>query len=265
MKKPIIHFSHGNSYPAGSYRQFFSYLQDQFDIRSVDMYGHHPQYPVTDGWPKLVEQLITQVESYGAPVILLGHSLGGMLSMMAAKQRPELVRCVVMLDSPVVAGWRAVLLRMSKGKRWSDSVSPAKFSLKRRNVWPDAKAAHAHFVGKPMFAAWAPGVLEDYLEHGLEPHPEGLQLRFRREIETDIYRGLPHHLGSLMNSRYPVPIGFIGGVDSAELRQAGLGATRELVGEYFSDIEGGHLFPMESPEKAARLTCEMIDRLLKKA
>jgi len=262
MSKPIIHFSHGNSYPAGSYRTFFSYLEDQYDIRSVDMYGHDPRYPVTDGWPKLVEHLIACIEAYGEPVILVGHSLGGMLSLMAAKQRPELVRCVVMLDSPVVAGWRAMLWRMTKNRPWSDSLSPAKFSLKRRNVWPDAQAAYAHFSGKPVFAAWAPGVLEDYLAAGLEPHPEGVQLRFKREIETEIYRALPHHLGSLMNDDYPVPIGFVGGVDSVELRQAGLAATRALVGEHFSQIEGGHLFPMESPEKAARLTREMIASLL---
>jgi pimeloyl-ACP methyl ester carboxylesterase len=263
MTKPIIHFSHGNSYPAGSYRKFFDHLSD-FDIRSVDMYGHDPRFPVTDGWPKLVEHLITCLEEYAEPVILVGHSLGGMLSMMAAKERPDLVRCVVMLDSPVVAGWRAVLLRLSKGQRWADNFSPAKFSQKRRNVWPDIKSAHEHFVSKPMFAAWAPGVLRDYLEHGLEPHPEGVQLRFKREIETDIYRGLPHHLGSIMNDAYPVPIGFVGGVDSVELRQAGLTATRALVGENFSEIEGGHLFPMESPEKAARLTREMIAKLLAK-
>ncbi len=65
-----------------------------------------------------------------------------------------------------------------------------------------------------------------------------------------------------MNKQYPVPIGFVGGVDSVELRQAGLSATRALVGDNFSEIEGGHLFPMELPEKAARLTREMINKLL---
>jgi pimeloyl-ACP methyl ester carboxylesterase len=265
MTKPVILFSHGNSYPAGSYRKFFDYLGADFDIRSVDMYGHDPRYPVTDGWPKLVEQLIGCLEGYGEPVILVGHSLGGMLSLMAAKQRPELVRCVVMLDSPVVAGWRAVLLRLTKGRSWADKFSPAKSSKKRRHVWPDAQAAHQHFVSKPMFAAWAPGVLSDYLEHGLEPHPEGVQLRFRRDIETEIYRALPHHLGRLASGRFPVPIGFVAGVASEELRLAGLGATRALVGPNFSEIEGGHLFPMESPEKAARLTREMIARLLQQA
>ena len=265
MTKPLIHFSHGNSYPAGSYRQFLDQLRPDYDIRAVDMYGHDPRYPVSDGWPKLVEHLIACLEEYPGPVILLGHSLGGMLSMMAAKQRPELVRCVVMLDSPVVAGWRAAALRLSKGISWMDRFSPAKFSLKRRNVFPDAAAARAHFIGKPAFAAWAPGVLDDYLEHGLEPHPEGVQLRFRREIETEIYRGLPHHMGSVIAGDFPVPIGFVAGTDSAELRQAGLAHTRALVGDNFSAIEGGHLFPMESPVRAARLAREMITRLLKQA
>jgi pimeloyl-ACP methyl ester carboxylesterase len=263
MKKPIIHFSHGNSYPAGSYRQFFDHLRADFDIRAVDMYGHDPRFPATDGWPKLVEHLISELEKYQEPVILLGHSLGGMLSMMAAKQRPDLVRCVVMLDSPVVAGWRAVLVRLSKMHRWGKNLSPARLSYKRRNVWPDAAAAYQHFASKPMFAAWAPGVLADYLEHGLEPHPEGVQLRFKREIETKIYRGLPHHLGSMIDSDFPVPIGFVAGTESMELRQAGLSATHALVGDNFAEIEGGHLFPMESPAEAARLTRKMLGKLLK--
>lgn len=265
MTKPLIHFSHGNSYPAGSYRQMLDHLRCDFDVRSIDMYGHHPQYPVTDGWPKLVEHLIHTLEAYPQPAILVGHSLGGMLSLMAAKQRPDLARCVVMLDSPVVAGWRAVLLRLTKNQGWADNFSPAKFSQKRRNVFPDKAAAYQHFIGKPVFAAWAPGVLEDYLEAGLTPHPEGVQLRFSREIETEIYRALPHHLGSLMDNNYPVPIGFIGGDDSVELRQAGLAATRRLVGPNFIELQGSHLFPMESPEKAARLTVEMIGRLLAQA
>ena len=97
------------------------------------------------------------------------------------------------------------------------------------------------------------------------PHPDGVQLRFSREVETAIYRSLPHHLGELVQPPFPVPIGFVGGTDSVELRQAGLDATRRLVGSHFKQIEGGHLFPMESPELAAQLTREMIAELLAEA
>lgn len=261
--KPIIHFAHGNSFPGGTYRQFLDRLEPGFEVHMVDMFGHDPAYPVTDGWPALVDQLLAQVEAHGEPVILVGHSLGGLASVMAAWRRPELVRCVVMLDSPVVAGWRALLWRFLKLRGWAGKVSPARLSKNRRNRWPDWSSARKHFAGKEVFARWAPGVLDDYLEHGLEPHPDGgVRLRFTREVETAIYDTLPHDLGRLLAGPCGVPVGFIAGDDSVELRQAGLRSTRRVVGEYFVQMPGSHLFPMESPELTARLTRVMIERLL---
>lgn len=262
MTKPLLHFTHGNSYPAGAYRQFLDRLRADFDVRAVDMHGHDPEYPVTDGWHELVAELISELERYPSPAILVGHSLGGMLSLLAAEQRPELARCVVMLDSPVVAGWRAWMWRVIKRLGHADRFSPAKFSRRRRSVWPSREAAYAHFSAKEMFAAWAPGVLEDYIEHGLEAHPDGVALRFSPEVETEIYNSLPHHMGSVATPRFPLPVGFVAGTNSVELRQAGRGATRRLVGDNFVEIEGSHLFPMESPELTAKLTREMIGKLL---
>ena len=266
MTKPKVHFAHANSYPAGTYRQFFEYLSRDFEVQALDMHGHNPRYPVEDGWGKLVEELIDELETrYNKePVILVGHSLGGMLSLMAAAQRPELARCVVMLDSPVVAGWRAKALRLLKGTPLADRYSPARFSVKRRNVWPDRKEALRHFASKEVFAAWAPGVLQDYLETGLVDHPEGLQLRFTREIETAIYRTLPHHIGTLVKGQFPVPVAYVAGDNSMENRQAGLDHTRRLVGRNFRMMRGSHLFPMEMPQLAAEMTRDLIRQMLGK-
>jgi pimeloyl-ACP methyl ester carboxylesterase len=262
MPKPLLHFAHANSYPAGTYRQFFRTLRKQYDVRALEIHGHDPEFPVSVGWPNLVDELIAQLEAYPGPVILVGHSLGGMLSLMAARARPDLVRCVVMLDSPVVAGWRALMLRIMRNWKWASRYSPARFSENRRNLWPNVDSAHEHFSAKELFAAWSPGVLADYLEHGLTPHPDGVQLRFTREVETAIYKSLPHHLDKVVDGQYPVPVGFVGGTESVECRHAGLDATRRLVGKHFVQIPGGHLFPMESPEAAARETIRMIEALL---
>ena len=262
MTRPLLHFSHGNSYPAGTYRILLDDLRQDFDVRALDMHGHDPAYPVSDGWHALVDELIVQLERHGEPAILVGHSLGGILSMMAAWQRPELARCVVMLDSPIVAGWRALAWRLAKRRGLGKRLSPARFSERRRNVWPDRAAAYQHFIAKPVFAAWAPGVLDDYLDHGLMPHADGVQLRFSRDVETAIYQTLPHHMGAVLRRPFPVPVGFIAGTHSQELRQAGLASTRKLVGENLVMIEGGHLYPMEKPHETAQLTRAMILRLL---
>lgn len=262
MTKPLLHFSHGNSFPAGTYSQLLQLLGRDFDVRSIDMHGHDSAFPVDDGWRGLVAELVARLESYGEPAILVGHSLGGALSLMAAYERPELARCVVMLDSPVVAGWRAALWRMAKRFGWGEKLSPARLSWKRRNVWPDRESAYEHFASKPIFAAWAPGVLRDYLDSGLAPHPDGVQLRFSREVETDIYSTLPHDMGKVLAAPFPVPVGCIAGTRSVEMRQAGLGATRRLVGPNLVMVEGGHLYPMEQPALTAQLTLQMIENLL---
>jgi pimeloyl-ACP methyl ester carboxylesterase len=127
--KPLLHFAHANSFPAGTYRVFFEYLREHYDVRALPLHAHDPAYPVTDGWGELAQELIAALErDYREPVILVGHSLGGFLCLLTAVSRPELVRCVVLLDSPIVAGWRAWLVKLFKFLRWNKRYSPAHIS-----------------------------------------------------------------------------------------------------------------------------------------
>lgn len=262
MNKPLLHFTHGNSYPSGAYGRLLEELGRDFDVRTTDMLGHDPRFPVDDNWHALIDELIAQLERYEEPAILVGHSLGGAIGMLAAWRRPDLARCVVMLDSPVVAGWRAHVWRLAKALGLGCKLSPGGVAQRRRNVWPSRDAAYQHFIAKPIFQAWAPGALDDYLDHGLAPHPQGVQLRFDREVEASIYASLPHDMGPVLKKPYPLPIGFVAGTDSQELRQAGMAWTRKLVGDNLVTIAGTHLYPMESPQLTAQLTREMIHRLL---
>lgn len=262
MTQPLLHFTHGNSYPAGAYARLLEDLGRDFEVRVSPMLGHDPRYPLDDNWHALVDELTAQIERYDTPAILVGHSLGGALNMLAAWRRPELARCVVMLDSPVVAGWRALAWRLAKTLGLGHRLSPGAIAARRRNTWPSRQAAFDHFIAKPMFRAWAPGALDDYLQHGLVSHPDGVQLRFSRDVEAEIYATLPHDMGRVLRGPFPLPVGFIAGTDSEELRQAGMAGTRKLVGSNLSMIEGTHLYPMEQPAMTAQLTREMIQRLL---
>ncbi len=71
-----------------TYRKLFSELEGDFEFRAVERYGHRPEFPVTRGWPHLVEELLDSLQrQYREPVWLVGHSLGGFLSLMAALRR----------------------------------------------------------------------------------------------------------------------------------------------------------------------------------
>lgn len=261
--QPTLHFAHANSYPAGTYKSFFNALREHYRVQALEMHGHNPRYPVRDGWRELAHELRDELRArYREPVVLVGHSLGGVLCLRVAREHPELVRAVVLLDAPVVAGWRARLLQVFKSTGWGKHYSPAVASRQRRNHWVDADEAYHHYRQKPMFAIWPPEVLRAYIEHGTVQHENGLRLRFSPETETSIYETIPHDIGKVARAPFPVPVGFVGGLDSRECKQAGLKATRRLVGKHFKQIPGGHLFPMEHPIEAAQVVHQLVQELL---
>ena len=167
---PPVIFSHGNSFPASTYRVMLDSLRNRgFSVDAIEKFGHDPKYPVTDNWPHLVDQLGDFAKSAAdkahGPVFLVGHSLGGFLSLMCAARNPELAQGVVLLDSPLIGGWRADTLNIVKRTPLMKSMSPSLVSRNRRNSWADREAVFAHFRSKKAFARWDEQVLHDYIDH----------------------------------------------------------------------------------------------------
>ncbi|MES2912645.1 MAG: alpha/beta fold hydrolase, partial [Pseudomonadota bacterium] len=173
--RPLVIFSHANSFPASTYGVLFRSLEARgFDVKAIDKFGHDPDYPVTSNWPHLIKQLANfseqQIGDAIRPVFLVGHSLGGFLSLMCAAHHPELagqpVRGVLLLDSPVIGGWRATALSVAKRAQLVGSVSPGAVSRRRKNEWLDKDEVLAYFRSKKTFASWNEEVLLDYIEYG---------------------------------------------------------------------------------------------------
>ena len=249
---PIV-FSHANSFPASTYRVLFKHLRARgFEVSAVERYGHDPRYPVTSNWPHLVQQLADfaapQVQRLGAPVFLVGHSLGGFLSVMAAARHPELVRGVLLIDSPLIGGWKANVVGVAKRTQVVGSISPGRVSRQRRMSWASNEEALEHFRKKKALARWDSEVLEDYVEHGLQDQDGKRVLAFDRAVETAIYNTLPHNLGRLL-AAHPLqcPAAFIGGRDSEEMKQVGMTMTLRVTQGRTMMLDGSHLFPMEQP------------------
>lgn len=254
---PVV-FAHANSFPIGTYRLLFSLLRQRgIDASGVQRFGHDPKRPVTNHWPHLVDELIEfveqKVQQHGQPIYLVGHSLGGILSFQAATKRSDLARGVLLLDSPLLGGWKANAVGLAKQTQIVASVSPGKISQRRRNTWTSNAEALEYFRSKKAFAQWHPQVLQDYVEHGLQDDEQGKRsLLFRREVETAIYNTLPSNLNhQLRRNPLRCPVSFIGGRSSVEMRQVGMEMTQRMTRGRIMMLDGSHLFPMERPEATA--------------
>ena len=165
-----LHFAHANGFPGACYRKLFSGLAADFDVGYLPASGHDPRFPVTDGWPLLVEELIASIVERGqAPVLGVGHSLGGYLTLLAALRRPELFRAIILLDAPILGTFRGTALQLVKRIGLIDRVTPAATTRNRRREWPSLEAALEHFRRKRLFRDFDPDCLRDYVHYGTRP------------------------------------------------------------------------------------------------
>jgi len=263
---PLIHFAHANAYPPGTYRQLITRLAASFRILAVH------QRPLWSGvspkmikdWHLLANDLIRFFDQQGLEkVIGVGHSLGAVATVMAATQRPDLFRALILIE-PVFFSPALLDLLMQAWKNDMDGALPAvKIALHRRNHWSSRQEAFDHFRIKSVFARWTDEALWDYVTAGLVPSKDGgLRLAYPPAMEARVY-ALSANDPWEMVSRLTQPTLALRGsesdtlyVEAWELWQQTQGSAEFIVIE-----ETGHLLPMEKPflvaERIERFACRL--------
>lgn len=259
MTKEIIHFAHANGFPARTYSKLFSYLEKDFEIGFLERHGHNPSFPVTDNWSFLTDELISEIKKrYAGKIIGVGHSLGGILHFLAACEKPELYKQIILLDAPIISRLSSYGLQIIKTCRLIDRLSPSRHTKSRRNLWKSKEEAFEYFRKKPKFAAFDEDVLRDYIEYGTIQTQKGIELFFSPQIEARIYQTIPHHLPSL-RGKLQVPTAYIGGSRSREAKLARLSFMKKNFSISFRMLTGSHLFPMEDPQTTAHVIKSLIN------
>lgn len=257
--RETIHFAHGNGFPSSCYRQLLNELTPHVDCCFIDKIGHNSDYPVTDNWAYLVQEVIHSIKTQASqPVIAVGHSLGGVLSFLAAIEQPQLFKAVVMLDSPLMGRFKSHLIRLSKLMGAIDSVTPAKRTHGRRNHWADRDAVLSYLRSRSLFKHFTDACLNDYIDYGLQKDAAGgYSLRFDNEIEYQIFRTIPHSLYKF-EDKLRVPTYLIYGNKTSVVDRFDLRYMKHQYGVKQYQMNGTHMFPMEYPEETAALILKII-------
>ncbi len=259
--KEVLHFAHGNGFPSPCYKQLLQQLQQKFDCCYIDRVGHSPDFPVSENWHHLVNEVIDSIQTQSSqPVIAVGHSLGGVLSLLAAIEQPLLFRAVIMLDSPLLGRFKSSIVRFSKALGVIDRVTPAFRTRERREHWENREQVVTYLKSRKLFKTFTDVCLNDYIEHGMQKNDDGYSLRFDPKIEYQIYRTIPHILHKYKGKLH-VPTALIYGnksnvVDSADIRY-----MEKSYGVLSYETKGTHMYPMEYPEDTCALILDVVDKL----
>lgn len=260
--KRIIHFAHANGFPAVAYSKLLHILEEEYVVIAIDKFGHNPMYPVDENWESLITELSDYIGSNaGEPVIGVGHSLGAILTFMAAYHRPELFSEIIMIEPPLAYGPPALLLHLAKKLRLLDRSRTIAQTRKRRTQWPSHQEAESHFMKKSSFNRFDPDCLRDYVHYGTIASNAGVKLSFDVNVEVNIFKTTPHNLSSLRN-KLRVRGMLITGENTNMLARYMATSFAKRQGLFLEHCKDGtHLFPLEYPQRTAALIMQGIEKL----
>ena len=255
----LIHFAHANGFPADSYQLLFTNLRKDFDVFAIDKLAHNPQYPLVNNWPHQVTELIDFISTKNKKVIGVGHSFGGVVTYMAACERPDLFEKIILLDPPLLYGIVRWVFKFAKKNSLIDRLTPAKLTAVRKRTWSVNDDMLAYFKSKALFRRMKDECIIDYVNSATKIEGQKRVLSYRADIEAAIFRTIPDNLTTYYK-QLKVPSVLM----SAQQSSVGkpffykpfLKAHPQMSHEHFT--HGTHMFPLEYPELLSARLKEII-------
>lgn len=103
-ENPDLLIVHGLFGSARNWRAIARNLSSDRQVHVVDMRNHGDSFWDDDhSYPAMADDLKSVIEHIGAPMDVLGHSMGGKASMVLSLQNPELVHRLMVIDIAPVA------------------------------------------------------------------------------------------------------------------------------------------------------------------
>lgn len=261
LRYPLV-FAHANGFTGASYRTLLSPLAAHFELHPLDRLAHDPAFPVGRNWLALRQEYLAAIEPLATPVVAVGHSMGGVLSIMAASKSPQRFRAVVALDPPLLLGRDAWMLKLAKFAGVVDRVTPAGKALRRREIWPSREAMATSLRRRALFHRFTDTAMDDYVTGATQIDENGAaKLVFAPQTEAAVFRHLPDHLASVLR-KIKVPLTIIAGMDS-DLLTPPRRRTLERLGVRVRCVDGGHMFPFEHPEATRQAIRTAVDDMLR--
>jgi pimeloyl-ACP methyl ester carboxylesterase len=140
-QKPPLVVLHGLAASGGCWTPLARELEDRFDVVMLDARGHGQSSAPLYGYryEDHASDVIALIEEIGlaAPVVA-GHSMGGMTAAVVARQRPDLISGVVLIDPTFISP------QWQREVRDSDVAEKHRhlLTLEKGEVLADLKARH---------------------------------------------------------------------------------------------------------------------------
>jgi pimeloyl-ACP methyl ester carboxylesterase len=256
-KGPTVHFSHANGFHPQSYRKLFDLLQADYRVVASlhrPIWNSMEKMENVSSWHIFAEDLISFLDSrIDEKVHGVGHSLGAVVTLLAAIKRPDLFKSVTLIE-PVFMPRRILLLFNSLPLFLKKKVPIIKKALYRTDTWDSRFDAFEYHRSKRVFQGVDDDVLWDYINSGTKKNEnDKFTLSYSKQWEVHCFL-LLLNLWPLI-SQCNVPVLGIRGEHSDVLLPDAWQRWKKLTPTHqFIEVPGSsHLLPFEKPTEVRNL------------
>jgi pimeloyl-ACP methyl ester carboxylesterase len=254
-KGDVIHFAHANGYPPESYKQLIKPLTQEYNVIGMVQrpLWKNSDYNLIKNWQQLADDMIRFFDERSmSGVVGLGHSLGAVVSVLAADKRPDLFKQLILIEPvlfPKLITTINHIMPMAICKKY---VPVAKVALRRRDHWSSEQEIFDSYRKKKIFSLMSDVSIWDWIKAGIIPDPKGgVTLRFTKEWEAHMYATVSYSLDAI--DRLKIPFYIMRGERTNVISDT---TWRKLHSKYSDNQlieykDTTHLLPLELPEKVA--------------
>jgi pimeloyl-ACP methyl ester carboxylesterase len=262
-----LHFLHANGYPPDCYKPLFELLQPQFRVFGMKLRALWPDSNPNEieDWLPFVDDLLRFLdETNPGPLLAVGHSIGGIVTLRAALREPDRFRGIVLIDPVLFPPRRIIEWNVARWLGLGYKAHPLiTGALRRRRRFESVEQAYRAYRPREVFRNFTDENLRVYIEGILRPAEDGgYELAYSPEWEARVYyTGIWRDLDlwrKIKSLRVPTMI--IRGAESDTFWEAAASRVKranpkvrvEAVGE------AGHLVPLERPREVAELIINFV-------
>lgn len=264
---PTLHLALANGFPPATYLPMVRPLLAHYHVICLLPRALWPGESTPNHlrqWDAVAEDFRAGLTEHNLNnIIAVGHSFGGIASLIAAADEPARFRALCLLDPTVFAHeWMAGMAQMQTDGSIRD-LPLAQGARRRRRSFDSAEAAFINFRGKSSFSDWPDETVHLYAEQGTRPTAEGVELVWPPEWEAHYYMtGYTETWNVLPRLRGLLPMLTLRGASSDTLTPEVAAEIRQILPDMaYGEIPGGHLFPQSNPTATAQHILDWLKQL----
>jgi pimeloyl-ACP methyl ester carboxylesterase len=253
----IIHVAIANGFPPPTYKPLVQPLTSRYRVVSLPprpLWTDPPPPESVNSWRSLADDMLAGLRQFNlTDVIAIGHSFGGVGSLIAATVEPSRFRGLVLLDPTLFTPSRLRLVAIARRFGLMARYPLVQGALRRRAQFDSVDEAYTYWRGKRLFTNWSDETLRLYAESMTRPssNGSGVELTWSPEWEAHYYSRFMTETWRYIRKLPKLPVLVMRGGESDTFLVPAAATLRDVLPqpEYVEIAGHGHLFPQSAPDE----------------